>query len=123
MFRKCFLALTLSIVGLSSQSFADRFAAIAYSPATGRTGWSHSYSDLGDAETAATNACNETDAVIVAWSKNAWCSLAVADDGSYGWSWGNTQEEAETAALAGCTEGSPAHIAVSVFAGTDYCNR
>jgi serine/threonine-protein kinase len=119
MFRKTFIALALSITGLVGQTFADQFAAIAYSPSTGAAGWSYNYSDLGDAQIAATSYCNATDAVIVTWSRNAWCALAAADDGSYGHSWGNTQEEAEAGALANCTEGSPAHIVAVVFSGAD----
>lgn len=121
MFRKCVFALTLSIAGLAGRTYADQFAAIAYSASTGATGWSYNYSDLGEAQIAATNQCNASDALVIAWSRNAWCALAVAEDGSYGWSWGNTQEEAEAAALANCTQDSPAHIEASVFSGTDSC--
>src|SRR5438552_18761583 len=98
MFCKALLALAFSITGLAGQPCADQFAAIAYSPTTGATGWSYGYSDLGDAQIAATSNCNLADAVVLTWSRNSWCALAKGDDGSYGYAWGNTQEEAEAAA-------------------------
>jgi hypothetical protein len=54
----------------------------------------------------------------VAWARNAWCALAVADDKSnFGYASGVTKAEAEANALSYCT--GPAHIAANVFSGSD----
>ena len=47
MFRKTVLALIVALTGFTASAFADQDGAIAYSPSTGRTGWSYNYSDLG----------------------------------------------------------------------------
>ena len=118
MFRKTLLALFVAVPCLIGSAYANQYAAIAYSSSTGNAGYSWSACSLEDAETAAVNSCGETDAVILTWSRNCWCALAVADDGAYGTGSGNTQEEAESAALAICPSDTPAHIQVSVFSGT-----
>jgi Domain of unknown function (DUF4189) len=118
MFTKALTALTVVAVSCFATSvFADQHAAIAYSASTGQYGYSYGFSDLGDAETDAINRCGATDAVVVTWSRNEWCSLALSDDGSYGWGSGETQDESDANAMSACT-GNP-HIEVSVFSGTD----
>ena len=119
MLRKTLLALFVVVPGLIGSTFANQYAAIAYSSSTGNAGYSYNWSDLGDAENAAVASCGDADAVIVTWSQNSWCALAVGDDGSYGYASGNTQCEAENAALANCSPDSPAHIDVVVFPGTE----
>ncbi len=121
MFRNTLLALFVAVPALVGSAYANQYAAIAYSSSTGNAAYSYSWSDLGDAQKAAIEACGETDALIVTWSQNCWCALAVADDGSYGYASGNTQEEAESTALANCSPDSPSHISVVVFSGTS-CN-
>ena len=118
MFHKALAVLTLVAVScFTTSAFADQHAAIAYSASSGAYGYSYGFSDLGDAEIDATNRCGQPDAVVVTWSRNEWCSLAVSDDGSYGWGSGETQEESDANAMSACTGNR--HIEVSVFSGSD----
>jgi serine/threonine-protein kinase len=117
MFRKTLLALFVAVPCLIGSAYANQYAAIAYSSSTGNAAYSWGACSLEDAETSATEACDGTDAVIVTWSRNCWCALAVGDDGAWGTGSGNTQEEAESTALANCSSDT-AHIQVSVFSGT-----
>jgi len=115
MVRKTLAALFVIVPFLVTPAFA-LYGAIAYSPETGRYGDSYNYSFLGDAENDALARCDAPDAEIVAWCRNEWCALAVADDGSYGYSSGPTQASAEAAALADCT-GPNAHVLVWDYSG------
>jgi hypothetical protein len=114
MFRKCVAALIVIAPCLVSPAFA-LYGAIAYSPSTHRHGFTYNYYYLGDAENDAIAYCDAPDAVILTWSRNEWCALAVSDDGSYGYSSGVTQADAEALALSYCT--GNAHIEVIVFSG------
>jgi Domain of unknown function (DUF4189) len=118
MFRKTLLALMVVLPSLVTPACAALYAAIAYSPATGRYGYTFNYNYLGDAETDALARCDAPDAEIVAWCYNEWCALAVSDDGSFGYASGLTQADAEAAALANCT-GPNAHILCNAFSGID----
>lgn len=115
MFRKSLLALIVIAPCLCSPAFA-LYGAIAYSPTTGRYGYTYNYEYLGDAENDAIANCNASDAVIATWARNEWCALAVSDDGSYGWSSAPTEAEAEAEALSYCT--GNAHVLAWVFAGS-----
>jgi hypothetical protein len=96
------------------------YAAIAYSPSTGAFGSARECRTLAEAEHIALSGCNEPDAKIVIWAHKAWCALAVADDRSYGYSWGRSAEAVEQAALTHCRQfaKTPCHVAVVVFAGS-----
>jgi hypothetical protein len=118
MFRKTLLALVVVLPSLATPACAALYAAIAYSPSTGRYGFTYNYNYLGDAEVDALARCDAPDGQIVAWCFNEWCALAVADDGSYGYSSGATQAEAEYLAVSYCT-GPNAHVLCSVFSGSD----
>jgi len=118
MFRKTVAALIVIAPCLVTPVFASLYAVIAYSPTTGRYGYTYNYGYLGDAEVDAIARCDAPDAVVVAWSRNEWCALAVSDDGSYGYSSGWSQAEAEANALSYCT-GSNAHILAIVYSGSD----
>jgi hypothetical protein len=118
MFRKIVAALIVIVPCLVSPVFASLYGAIAYSPSTGRHGYTYNYWYLGDAENDALAYCDAPDAIIVAWARNEWCALAVADDKSnYGYASGATQAQAEANALAYCT--GPAHIEAIDFSGSD----
>jgi hypothetical protein len=58
-----------------------RFAAIAYSPLTGRYGYASGATSLADAATNATVNCGATDAQVVAWVQNGWTAFARGADG------------------------------------------
>lgn len=67
------------------------YAAVAYSPATGKYGYAWNQSTRGRAEYVALSHCPEKDAVIVGWVKGGWLVLAVGDNNAYGtgWEYGN----------------------------------
>jgi hypothetical protein len=118
MFRKSVAALIVIAPWLVTPAFASLYGAIAYSPSTGRNGYTYNYNFLGDAENDAIAYCDAPDAEIVAWARNEWCALAVADDNSnYGYASGVTKADAEANALSYCS--GPAHIAAIVFSGSD----
>ena len=58
------------------------YAAIAYSPATGQYGYAYNYRSRSAAENAALRNCRGSDARIVAWVNNGFCSLALGDSQS-----------------------------------------
>jgi serine/threonine-protein kinase len=104
----------------SSSSYSyDRYAAIAYSPSTGKYGYSYSYGSRCVAERAALDRCRTADASVVVWTRNAWCVLALGDDvGEYGWAWSTSLSCAKSRALAECRNRTTnCYIAVSVFSG------
>ena len=85
----------------------DRFAAIAYSPSTGKYGYSYNYRSRSAAETAALGHLSQPDARIVCWVKAGFCALAKGDDNSEwgaGWSYGKgaRTEDAKEAAVEDC---------------------
>lgn len=70
----------------------DTYAAIAYSPSTGKYGWANGYGTRTGAESAALNNCKYSDARIVTWVHNGFCALALGDDKSrwgIGYSYGD----------------------------------
>ena len=103
MLRKTLAALLVIGPFLVAPALAALYGAIAYSPKTGRYGDSYNYLYLGDAENDAIANCDAPDATVVAWCWNEWAALAVADDGSYGYSSGPSEAAAEAAALSNCT--------------------
>jgi serine/threonine-protein kinase len=83
----------------------DTYAAIAYSPSTGKIGYGYNYGSRWAAQTAALRNCPVADARIVTWVSNGWCALALGDDKSTwgtGWSYGEgaTNTYAKQRALA-----------------------
>lgn len=70
----------------------DSYAAIAYSPSTGKYGYAYNYGSRWAAEAAALAYCEAPDAEIVVWVNNGFCALALGDEpGVYGvgWSYGD----------------------------------
>ena len=121
MFRKTLIALTV-VAGCSfaTSAFACDFAAIAYSQSSGVSGYAYGYQCLAEAESEALAHCGADDAEVMVWSQNQWCALAVGDDGSCGYAYAGSQEEAESLALDQCSAlTTGAHIVVSAFSGTD----
>jgi serine/threonine-protein kinase len=88
---------------VSISGFYNRYAAIAYSKATGEHGWSSGYESREEAKEEALTTCDAPDAEIVGVSMNAWRALAVGDNGNYGCSVGRTQDEAESKAILKCS--------------------
>ena len=105
-------------LGLSPalQAAGDTFAAIAYSPKTGRYGYGNGYSTKSEAIARALHECGRRDA-RTNWCKNAWIALAISNQSPGGWgsSWGDTPEIARSTAIAECLKRNPdAHVVVCV---------
>jgi uncharacterized protein DUF4189 len=84
----------------------DTYAAIAYSPSTGKYGYAYNYGSRYAAERAALAHCPEADAEIVGWVKAGWLALAIGDDNAYGVGWeygeGATNTDAKRRAYNQC---------------------
>ena len=96
----------------------DRFAAIAYSPSTGRWGYGNNYPTKAAAIARAVRECGRRDAKTF-WCRNAWGALALSDSapGGYGWSWATTAAAARRGALRECRARNPdARVVVCVSA-------
>jgi hypothetical protein len=89
----------------------DAFAAIAYSPETGKYGYAHGYGTREISEQVALRNCKADDARIVASVLNGFCALAVGDDGAWGVGSstlsGANNTAAKDRALAECKKRSP----------------
>ena len=80
----------------------DKFAAIAFSQATGSYGYGYGFDTRGDAEKEALAQCSGDDSQVVVWVKNGWAALAVGDDNAYGYGWAADLGTARKTALAEC---------------------
>jgi len=93
------------------------YAAIAYSPATQKYGYSFSYGTLAQARQQALRQCPEPDARIVVWAKNNYCALAIGKNG-YGVGFGTTAEQARAKALQDCNqETTESRVVECIFSG------
>jgi Domain of unknown function (DUF4189) len=85
----------------------NRFAAIAYSPSTGKYGYSYNYQSRSAAERVALEHLPQPDARIVCWVQAGFCALAKGDDKSewgvgYSYGKGARTEDAREAAVEEC---------------------
>lgn len=100
----------------------DYWAAIAFSPSTGKYGSTCEWTSRVNAERVARENCNAADARVVVLCCNGWCALALgkpAATGKSGWGvgWGPDREKAERFALEGAREQvSWAKVAYSINA-------
>jgi hypothetical protein len=100
------------------QAAGDRYAAVAYSPKTGRWGYGSDYPTKSEAIARARRECGKRDA-RTNWCKNAWIALAISDQSPGGWgsAWGETAEAARQAARRECLARNPdARVVICVFA-------
>jgi serine/threonine-protein kinase len=114
-------ALVLGFVPALHAQGDDKYAAIAYSPTTGKWGYGCNYSTKAEAIDRAKSECGEDD-VRTNWCKNAWISLAISKKAKGGWgsAWGETRREAEAAARKECRDRNPdAHTLVTVSANCE----
>jgi hypothetical protein len=80
------------------------YAALAYSPSTGKYGWAQGYAATGVAKQAAVDACKAPDARPVIWGPDGrYYALAAGKDGSAG-ATGVTAAKAKADALELCLE-------------------
>ena len=96
----CVMAIFLSVLSIAVPNANSEtieisgrsFAAIAYSPSTGKYGYSYNLTSRAAAEKAAIEKCPVADARIVTWVNRGFIALALGADKScwgVGWSWGN----------------------------------
>jgi hypothetical protein len=94
------------------------YAAIAFSPSTGRWGYGNGYATQAEATARAIRECGQSDAKTN-WCRNAWIALALSNESPGGWgsAWGVTAEAARSAATRECLARNPdAHVVVCVSA-------
>ena len=107
------------VLGMAQAAQADdRYAAVAYSPKTGRWGYGANYQTKAEAIARAKKECGKSDAKTN-WCKNAWIALAISDQSPGGWgsAWGETAEAARAAARRECLARTPdARVIVCVSA-------
>jgi hypothetical protein len=124
----------LTFAGLNVSASAARaevqidfgtYAAVAYSPSTGKFGYAWNWRSRGKAEAVALANCKAADAKVVGWVKAGWLVLAVSDDNSYGVGYsfgrGAANTDAMHQALADCAKhnksGNPPKIKVCLCSG------
>jgi hypothetical protein len=90
----CFLAAIVHAQENTTMEISrSSYAAIAYSPATGKYASASDYRSRPAAEKAALAKCGADDAVIACWVNWGFCALALGSDKSC-WGWvGNTEAE------------------------------
>lgn len=113
---------TASTIEINGHSFA----AIAYSPATGKYGYAYNHRSRSAAEKAALDQCGAEDARIVCWVNRGFCALALGDDKTcwgVGWQYGggSSNDDAKKTALDECGKRTTgAHIAVCLSSDGQY---
>ncbi len=86
---------------LAAQAWAEKYGAIAYSPATGKWGYSNQCDSRQRAEQIAMENCPAADARVAIWVKNGWAALCRNSSGAWHSAWSsNSLEEAERIARA-----------------------
>ena len=105
----------------SAGGYFTKYAAIAYSPETGKYGYSNGWLSFTNAKRVALSHCKAKDAKIVTWVGNGWCALAIGDDrAAYGFGYGETAQEAKTIALREAGKRTTnCRVAACVFSGLD----
>ena len=113
-----FVIIALALVlGPALQAAGDTFAAIAYSPTSGRYGYGKGYSTKSEAIARALRECGNRNA-RTNWCRNSWIALALSNSSPGGWgsSWGETEAAARNAAMAECLARNPdARVVICVF--------
>jgi serine/threonine-protein kinase len=94
---------------------ASSYGAIAYSPTTGRYGWSCRAPERATAEKIAINSCGTADATIVVWGGDTHLALALGDGQAYGSAWDANRSRAEQKALETCSRyGTNCRVALQI---------
>ena len=98
------------------QAAGDTYAAVAFSPSTGRWGYGNGYPTNSEAIARARRECGRSDS-RTNWCKNSWIALAVSNQSRGGWgsAWGETAAAARSAAIAECVARNPdGHVVICV---------
>ena len=105
----------------------DTYAAVAYSPATGKYGYAWNHRSRYLAERAALSKCPAADARVVGWVKGGWLVLAVGDNNAYGTGWeygvGATNVDAYKRALRQCLARANKVVTVVVLCSGNVAPR
>jgi hypothetical protein len=81
------LALSFSPAPVVADDFKidpDRYGALAFSPKTGKYGYSWNQPNQTTAEKTALAECKADDAKLLTWVKFGWAVLVIAEDNAYG---------------------------------------
>lgn len=119
-----FIALATIFLAASTQAIdvsSDSYAAIAYSPSTGKIGYAYDRRSRAAAEDGALKDCGAEDATIACWVNRGFCALALGNDKSCwgsGWKYGDgaKSEAAKQQAVDDCrnrTTGAHAVVVLS----------
>ena len=112
--------LGILMASTSAANALDYYAAIAFSPTTGNTGWSYGYSSQESAQAMALQKCNASDARIAVSVRNGYCALAKGNGPGYFYGWGSTKAEAELNAVTrSAAKMTGAHVVTWAFSGLD----
>jgi hypothetical protein len=104
----------------------DSYAAIAYSPSTGKFAYAYDLRSRSAAEKAALEKCAAPDATIACWVNKGFCALALGQDKScwgVGWRYGNgaSNTAAKNLALEDCRNRTTGvYIAVALSSDGQY---
>jgi Domain of unknown function (DUF4189) len=98
---------------------ATTYGAIAYSPDSGKIGYSEKYANRAQAENRAKQECGKNDCQIAAWYYSSCGALATNDDGTWGGAQGADEQRAGKAALARCAKEGGKNCKVIA----SYCSR
>ena len=98
-----FAVVSLALTGSAAWS-ADKFAAIAYSRATGVNNVAYNHQSRAAAEDAVLDICRRqaADCTAPVWVQNGCVALAVGAGNGFGPGWGSTKAAAEQEALLVC---------------------
>jgi Domain of unknown function (DUF4189) len=111
-------ALALGLAPALQAAPGDRFAAIAYSPRTGRWGSGSNYPTKSGAIVRALRECGSRGAQSF-WCRNSWIAVAVSNrsPGGFGWAYGDSAYAARNNAIRQCLARNPdAHVVTCVSA-------
>jgi serine/threonine-protein kinase len=100
-------ALLLMTAPAAAQTIdGTRYAAIAFSPKTGKWGFGYNHPSRASAERAALNKCPASDARVLTWARMGWIVLVIAEDGAHGYA----QVHGEGASLSAAMSKALAHL-------------
>jgi hypothetical protein len=97
-------AIALVSLVTPSDAQAQRYGAIAYSPATGAHGWAYSHPSRRSAGRRALRGCRQYagDCRVVVWTRNTCAALAIGRGNAAGWAWNTSLRRAQRNALRQC---------------------
>jgi Domain of unknown function (DUF4189) len=95
-----------------------KYGAVAYSPSSGRFGYSDKYSSSGPAKKRALEECGQADCDIT-WFSNGCGAYSASSNGSWGGNWAPDAQRAQALAQAHCAQqgGTDCEIKISHCSG------